>query len=82
MKRLFDIVASGWHGESHPSVFQTRERDDFYSIGTGIGHVTTCQDNKKVWLTEWNLVLSLVVLLYQSFYFKEVGGSLFYLPAA
>ena len=42
--RLFDIVASVWHGEGHPSVFQARERDDFYSIGTGIGHVATCKD--------------------------------------
>ena len=81
MKRLFDIVASGWHGEGHPSVFQARERDDFYSIGTGIGHVATCKDKKQVGLTEWSLVLCLVVLLYQSFYFKEMGGTILYLSA-
>ena len=82
MKRLFDIVASGWHGESHPSVFQTRERDDFYSIGTSVGHVSACQDKKQVGLAEWSLMLCLVVLLYQSFDFKEVCGTILYLTAA
>ena len=54
------MVASGRHRTSHPSVFQTRERDDFYSIGTSVCHVSTCQDKKKVWFAEWSLVFCLV----------------------
>ena len=43
--------------------------------------MAACQDKMKVGFSEWSLALCLVVLLYQSFYFKEMGGTILYLSA-
>ena len=52
-----------------PSVFQTRKRNNFHSIGTSVSHAATSKDNKQVWLTERNLFFSFIMLLYKSFDF-------------